>query len=276
MIWGLNQILNGLFDCFMWPCRVDSPWPGLVVSSFVTAAVLVAIYYVSSDPAAILVNRNRLFARTLELLLFQHDLRVSLSACGRIWVTNFYYLVSFARPMFFASVPLLLLMTQQSSWFGTRPISVGEQAVFTVALSPEHSVVGTDVKLQVSENLSTDTPGVRIRSTNEIAWRIVSATSGLGWVEVNVAGAAHRKSIVIGRDVIRLSPDRVSRGFWSELFSPSEMPLDVNSPVQRMSISYPQREISLGSKELSWFTASIGLMMIFSLLIGRITGVRIV
>lgn len=275
MMWLLNRLLNGLFDLIIWPCMVDSPWPGLILTSLITAIVLVALFRVSSNQSAIREARNRFLARALELLLFQHDLRVSLTACKRILAANAEYLIQFLIPMTLGLVPIILFFIQLECWFDRRPLKIGESAVLSVKLDSARSTVTVDVTLKVSENFRIDSPAVRIPSTNELAWRIVATAPGSGWADVKVAGDTERKSLATGVDLSRVSTERVSSGLLRELFSPSEPPLSENSPVRQMQVYYPSREISVGLTEIPWAVAVLALVIVFSLVLSKLSGVRI-
>jgi len=275
MMWVVNRALNGLADAVLRPFSGVSAWPALVVASLVTAVVLVALFRVSSDQEAIRRTRNRFLARTLELLLFQHDLRVSLTACGRILAANGAYLWQFLKPMAIGLVPLVLIFVQLENWFEWRPLKVGEPAVLTVELDPSHPVMTTPAELSFSAAARADSPPIRTPSRNEIAWRIVAAESGEGWVDLKVGDVTERKSLVVSDRLARVSPRRERSGIVRELFSPSEPPLATNAAVKRMEISYPHREIDLGLTEIPWIVSAVVLMMAFSLIIGQIFGVRI-
>lgn len=275
MMWTFHRALNGLFDLLLWPFRLHNPWPGLIAASLVTAAVLVALFSISSNPSAIRRSRNKLLARTLELLLFQHDLRVGLTACGRIVSANLAYLFQFLKPLCVGLVPLLLLFVQTENWFERRPFLVGEQGVLTVELATAYPVLTTPVQLQLSESLRVDSPPVRIPSKNELAWRFVAESGTANWAEVTVAGIHERKHVVTGTTLARVSSVRVPQGVARELFAPSEKPLASSSPMQRLEISYPTRKLFLGLTEIPWIAAVLVLMMVFSLGLGRLFGVPI-
>ena len=275
MIEILNRLMTALFDGLMRPWMGQSPWPAMVVSSLLTAIVLVLLFRISSNPEAIRQSRNRLLARTLELLIFQHDLRISLTACGRILWANAAYLYQFLRPMAVGALPLLLIFAQLESWFQSRPLHVGERTVLTVDLDTSHPVLQTAAELTLSEGFQLDSPVVRIPSTNQMAWRIVTSQAGSGWGDVKIGDVIERKTIESGEDLIRLSTRRQTEGHWKGLLSPSETSIAVMSPIRKMEVTYPSREISLGETEVSWILATIGLMMILSLLLGRISGVRL-
>ncbi len=276
MIRLVNPLLNGLFDLLMWPCIGTSPWPGLIVASFFSAAMFVALFRVSSHQHALRRARNRLVARTLELLFFQHDLRVTLTACGRIFATNVAYLIQFLLPMAIGSLPLILLFAQFESWFERRPLKMGEQVVLTIQLDAGHSVMSSPVELRHSAHVRTDTPAMRIPSRNELAWRLVAVVPGQGWVEVTLDGVCERIALSTGDQVTRIGPRRDGGGVINELFAPSEPPLAASGPFRRLEISYPRREIDLGGRSFSWPVIVIVLMMVFSLVLARLLGVRVV
>lgn len=275
MIDILNRTMTALFDGLMQPWKMQSPWPAMVVSSLVTAAVLVFLFRISSNPESIRQSRNRLLARTLELLMFQHDLRVSLTACGRILWANAVYIFQFLRPMAVGAIPLLLIFAQLESWFQWRPLHVGERTVLTVDVDAAYPVSSTLAELSLSDGLQLDSPVVRIPSTNQLAWRIKASETAVGWADVKIGDVTERKTILSGDQLTRLSVQRQTGGQMSGLLSPGESSLASSSPVRRMQISYPLREISLGATEVSWILVCVGLMMVLSLGIGRMFGIRL-
>lgn len=275
MMGRLNLVINGLFDLLMRPFMLQSAWPGLIATSLIAAIVLVVLFHFSSNPTAIRRTRNRLVARTLELLMFQHDMRASITACGRILVANAAYLFQFLRPMAAGLIPLLLIFVQMESWFDRRPLRIGEQAVLSVEIDPAESVLDQTIDLQLPDMLIIDSPSVRIPSKNELAWRIAATGPGDGWIDVISGGIKERKTLSTGDQLVRLSKTRETNGMLQQLFSPSEPPLDNGGPIRRMQVSYPRRELLIGQTEIPWFVAAFGLIMIMSLILGRLFGIRI-
>jgi hypothetical protein len=275
-MWHLNQILNRLFDLLMQPFAGESPWPGLVAVSLLTAVVLVLLFRATSNPDAILRARNRLLARTLELLLFQHDMRVSLTACGRILAANTAYLGRLVPPIAVGLVPLVLIFVQLEAWFDRRPLHVGDATVLTVELDPAFPVVGTPVELQLPAIVRMDSPPVRSPAKNEVAWRLVATRPGDGSAEIRLDDAPpESKTLVVGPNMSRVSPRRPSAGFVLELLAPSERPLSKSSPIRRIEAYYPRRETTLGLTQVHWLFAAFLLMMLFSLILAPLFGVRI-
>jgi hypothetical protein len=61
-----------------------------------------------------------------------------------------------------------------------------------------------------------------------------------------------------------------------QLLSPSEPPLDNGGPIRRMQVSYPRRELLIGQSEVPWLVAAFVLIMVMSLILGRLFGIRVV
>lgn len=271
----LNLPLNFIADQIMRPWRSFSPWVALVVVSLLTAGVMVLLFRWTSNQAAVRTTRNRLLARTLELLLFRHDMAVSLSACGRILAEDARYLASLLRPMIVGAAPIVLIFVQASGWFEGRPLAVGETAVLEVQLSPTHSVESSEVSLKLPECVRLDSMAVRIPSQNTVAWRLAAVAPGVESIEVQVAGRVEPKSVAVGPDFVRVSPHRPAAGFWSEFWNPKEPPLPAGTPIAGIEVHYPPRVLSIGLHDIPWTVAALVLMMGFGLILGRLLGVRL-
>lgn len=271
----LNDILNRVFDALLRPLQMQPVWPLLFWISALTAAMLVLLFALTSNQTAILQSRNRFLARSMELLMFQHDLRVSFSACGRILAANGRYLSQFLLPMTATLLPLLIIMVQADCWLGYQPLKVGEQAVLTVQVDSEYPVTETPLELRLSDTLQLDSPAVRTPSTNEVAWRIRATGTGQAWADVVVAGSVERKSVATGATAARVSTRRESNSILNQFLWPSEPPLEAHSPVRRIQLAYPHRRIFWNTTEVSWMTAMLGLTIGMSLVFGRLLGVRV-
>ena len=271
----VNRLMNFLGDVFFHRWSSASPWPALIAGSVVVAALLVALFHFSSNQFALRRSRNRFIARTLELLLFRHDARVSLSACWRIVVGNFAYLASFARPMVVALVPMIFIFSQFAAWFEYRPVRVAESVIVEVELDKSYSILDTPVSLELSDSLEQEGIGVRIPETNEICWRIRAKKLGDAWIDVRSGDVTARKSLQIGGTFAKISPRRIKHNLWQELLYPVESPLPADSLIDRIDIRYPSQELLIGDSEVHWLVASLILMMGGGLAFGKLFGVNI-
>ena len=148
----LHRISNAIGDAIIGPWV--SVTVALVISASVLAAVIVGLFRLVGRPQQIRRARNRLLARTLELLLFGHDGRSLLTATGRILAANAVYLWQFAWPLLVSTIPITLLLIQGAAWFAHRPYRVGEPIIVEVILAAGRSVLDTPVGLSTSECLT--------------------------------------------------------------------------------------------------------------------------
>lgn len=270
----LNRALNALADGLLTPCSA-APWLGLTVICLAAAGILVALFHFSSDQPALRRARNRFMARILELLLFQHDFRVTLSACGRILSANLGYLKVLLLPILIATVPLILIFIQLACWFERRPLQIGETAVLEIELDPSHPVTQTVVDLKLPAIARLDSPAVRTLATNEQAWRVRAIASGVAAIEVRVDGQTEQKQMRVGNQLARISPRRAPSNFWNEILYPSEPPLTRANAINRIEITYPERKLFCMGSEIHWTIAALLMMMVFGLLLGRLFGVHV-
>ncbi len=274
-MWILNRFLNAGTDWLLTPWSAASPWVALTVASLLAAGVLVVLFHFSADQQALRRARNRFVARLLELLLFQHDFKVNLSACGRIFVANLSYLGAMLRPMLLATVPLMLLFIQLACWFEWRPLRIGETAVLEVELNKSHPVAQTVVEVSLPGIARLDSPEVRTLATNEQAWRVRATGSGSGPIAVRVEGQTELKQLSVGNGMARLSLLRTQSSFWNDALHPSEPPLANAGPLTRIEINYPARQLLFWGSEIHWTIAAVVLMMMFGLILGRVFGVQV-
>jgi hypothetical protein len=269
-----NLLTNALADFVMWPWKSLSPWYGLTAASLLTAGMMVFLFHRTSNQSGVRRTRNRLLARTLELLLFRHSLSVSLTACGRILVEDARYLATLLRPMLVGAIPILVIFIQLSAWLEWRPLKVGESAVLDVELDSAHPVMSSTIALSLPEEVRLDSEGVRIPSENSVSWRLTGVQLGAGEIQIRVGDLNEVKSVVVGEDFVRVSPQRLKAGFWNQLLSPSESSLS-DGPIVRVDLRYPPRTLAVGLRDVHWTIASVLLMMAFGLVLGWMFGVRL-
>lgn len=269
----LHRFSNAMGDLFIGPW--GSVTAALVISASVLAVVIVGLFRLAGCPQRIRGARNRLVARTLELLLFGHDGRSLLTATGRILAANVVYLWQFVVPLLVSTVPISLLLIQGAAWFAHRPYRVGEPIIVEVQLAPGRSVFDTPVSLNAAEGITLTAGPVRIPGHAELCYRLVGTKPGIGWVNLNVENHAIRKQIVVGEGIERLTTER-STSRWESVLHPGEEPLAADSPVVRIGTPYPPRTWNWGFSEYDACLVGVLLAMVLSLIFARVVRVRLV
>ena len=66
-------------------------------------------------------------------------------------------------------------------------------------------------------------------------------------------GAAQAsKEIITGTGLARVSPERLRGGWLDRLLEPGEEALPRSGAISSITVSYPERPLSLGPVEMSW------------------------
>ena len=269
-MWYVNVALNALCDLLLFPFRGGGPWPAMLAMSCVTALLFVWAMRVFSNQRALKRKKGQLLGRALELLMFRHDMVVTLTALGRMAAANARYLKELLKPLAVVSVPTLLLLIQLAGSYEHRPYTVGEPVIVSVKFSDAFSVMQEDVTLRPSAGLELETAALRIPALQEMNWRLRARGAALAWVDVQTGEESLRKQVVIGEGLHRISDRRVRAGFWSELLHPGEPPLPRESPVELIRVNAPPRLFEIGGVDLPWWLAFLVLTMIFGLIFGRV------
>ena len=251
----VNILINGIGDAVLAPFQWENPWPGLIAASCLATVPLMLVFKYCSNERAIRLKKGRLIAHVLELLIYQHDMLVSLGACWRIFVSNLSYMKEFLLPLTLAMIPCTLILIQLSCWFAARPLYVGETALLEVRLRSDQNVMQQDLAIASSSGIAVDTEALRIPAQNEADWRLRATQEGAGWVDVSFGGITTRKDVVSGKRLLKVSDRRTRPNLQEELLHPAEAPFAADSLIERIDIQYPARQLLIGQTEVDWLVA---------------------
>jgi len=254
LIWKLNLLIGNLFELILAPFAGLNPFWGLTVVSFITGALLVFIFKFVSNQEGIRRAKSRVRAHFLEVWLYKHDFKVVMGAIGRVLAANFTYMRYAVSPLLVMIVPVILLMAHLNLFYGYSPLKPGETALLTVQFTSPGSVRDTTLSASASGSFRIDGAPIRTPAKNQVLWRVQAKSAGEGMIRVTWKDGSLEKTIAAGRSrVIRLSPERASESFLtSALLAPSEDPIPVESRMVKMTVTYPEREISVLGIETNW------------------------
>lgn len=272
----MNGALNstGVFAAGSW--ATASVWAALLVASFAASWIPVAVFWLTGRPESIRRARNSLLARTLELLLFRHDGRTLLTACTRIARANALYLLQFAWPFLVSAIPILLLIVEGAAWFQHRPYRSGESAVVEIRLDPDHPVLETPAEFTTATGVADVVGPVRIPSRNELCYRLRFTGTEDATLILRIGTTEYRQTVAVGERLQRLSPMIVQPGLPGQFLEPLARLLPAGGPVTRWVTHYPQRTVFLGTWEVNAALVGLLMMVLFSLIVGKLCGVGMV
>jgi len=264
-----------VFDTVMGLLAHMGPGWAMVVLSFVTGILMVAIYRVTSNQPGIRRVKNRIKGHFLELRLFKDDLRTTLRAQRSILRHNFTYMRYALTPMAFMIVPVVLLLIQMHAWFAARPLRPGETTLVTATLARWDPSVARSLSLEVPEGIAVETPGVCAAARSEVVWRIRADAAGTHEILIRAGENKFGKTVVAGDTMARVDPVKPQATFWTALFQPGEEPLPAGSTLASIDIEYQPARVPFLWWHINWLVLFFILSICFGFIVKGPLGVEI-
>jgi uncharacterized membrane protein (DUF106 family) len=269
-MWPVNTILGKLFDLVFLPFRSLNPWAGMTFISLLTGLLMLFIYRLTSNQGGIRKVKDRIKAHLLELRLYKDNMGVTMKAQGQILRANLSYLGLNFKPLLVMIVPLVLILAQLNLWFGAEPLVVGRPAILKVELAPEASFSDMEFALEVPQQITVETPPLRIEELKEVDWRIKADSPGIFDLTIRAGGQSVLKTVVVdGRPLQKISALKVRRNFLDEVLYPGEKPLPGRNQVRSVELAYPARRLNLFGLRVHWLLAYLGLSIVFGFALKR-------
>ncbi len=127
--------------------------------SLLTALLMLEVYKLTSNQAAIRRAKDRIKAHLYEMRLYKDNMRVTLAAQGAILKANLAYMGANLKPLAVMIVPLVLILAQLSLWFDRAPLRPGEEALVKAGLEASADPVTLDLALETPPGPRDHRPG---------------------------------------------------------------------------------------------------------------------
>ena len=276
---ALNGALVRIADASLTPLLDLPAFFSLLLIALPTAALIVAVMAGTTDQAAVRQTRRGIYAALLEIRLFNDDPRAVLRAVSDAMRHNLAYLrLSFA-PFLILSVPLVLLLTHLSAFYGYTGLRPGATALIKV--EPRTTGPAPDLawSLEVPDAIRVESGPVHLVGEREVLWRITPLVEGDFLVRIaagkNSARAAVDKTLHVSDAPNRRSPVRVLPGVLGQLSYPSEPPLAADGPLSSVSVTYPDATVAVLGAGMHWMIVFIVLTVGWAVILARAFGVSL-
>ncbi len=251
---------------------LTSPLAIVIVVSLVVGLLMVVLFGYTSDQKAIGIAKDQLKAHLLAVRLYRDQIPVVMGSYGKILRGTGRYLKLAFRPLLYVIIPITLLMVQIDRYLGATPIPPNAPFLLTVHTGSD---ARNDVTLDLPPAISMTAPPVHVPSTNEIVWRLTGSKEGKYEVKIAAAGQVAAKAVCVGSGLPRISMVRLRGHFWERMFSSAEPALPENSPIESISINYPDRNIEIAGYGMNWIWLFFVLSMVAGFIFKELLGIQI-
>jgi len=265
---------------------LTSPLAIVIAVSLVIGLVMVVLFGYTSDQKAIGIAKDQLKAHLLAVRLYRDQIPVVMGSYGKILRGTGRYLKLAFMPLLYVIIPITLLMVQIDRYLGQTPLPLNTPFLLTVHLSGQGSGVqaagqraDTDalngVTLDLPPEVTMTAPPVHIAADNDVVWRLSGLQEGKYEVKIVVGGESVGKTVCIGNKLPRISTIRLRGQFWNRLFSSAEPALPQTSPIESISINYPDRDIDIAGYGMNWIWLFFILSMVAGFIFKELLGIQI-
>jgi uncharacterized membrane protein (DUF106 family) len=252
---------------------LTSPLAIVIVVSLVVGLLMVVLFGYTSDQKAIGIAKDQLKAHLLAVRLYRDQIPVVMGSYGKILRGTGRYLKLAFKPLLYVIIPITLLMVQIDRYLGATPIPSNVPFLLTVQTTGGDAL--NDVTLDLPLEISMTAPPVHVPSTNEIIWRLTGSKEGKYEVKIVAAGQVAAKAVCVGSGLPRISTVRLRGHFWERMFSSAEPALQENSPIESISINYPDRDIGIAGYGMNWIWLFFVLSMVAGFIFKEVLGIKI-
>jgi hypothetical protein len=167
--------------------------------------------------------------------------------------------------------------------YGYSGLEPGETTILEVVLKNDARLAaeiagggpGDALSVEAPPGMRVDSERLWIPELHEADWRIAAVEPGNYEIVVHAGSDSYTKRVRVSDDVLRRSPIRHSGGFLDSLLYPAEEPLPSNSPIESISIIYPEPGVSVFGWEINWLILFIILLIVIAFALRKPFGVQL-
>jgi len=252
---------------------LSNPLAIVIVASLIVGLAMVVLFGYTSDQKAIGIAKDQLKAHLLAVRLYRDQIPVVMGSYGKILRGTGRYLKLAFKPLLYVIIPITLLIVQIDRYLGATPIPPNVPFLLTVHTTGGDAL--NDATLDLPLEITITAPSVHVASTNEIVWRLTGSKEGKYEVKIAAAGQSVAKAVCVGMGLPRISTVRLRGHFWERMFSSTEPALPENSPVESISINYPDRNIEVAGYGMNWIWLFFILSMVAGFIFKELLGIKI-
>lgn len=259
-----NVVVTLIFDVVYRPVSLLGPFWSLAFFAMITSILMLWVFGHVSNQDGIKKIKRRLHGNLIGVRLFQHDLKICLQIQGRLLLDTMIYLKYSARPMLIMTIPILLILTQLNWRYSIGPAKPNQPLLVTASVTrPSLLAEPANITMQADPGVTIETKGIRIPSKREVSWRIRPIREGAHTLRVKIGGRTVEKTLLVGPTCRMLTAVRTGAGPLDLLLNPGEEPIDSETDVKYIKISYPAQKIDIFGREMNWLVVFFVLSIAF-------------
>ena len=252
-----------------------SPLAIVVYLSVVIGLGMIVLFGYTSDQKAIGIAKDQLKAHLLAVRLYRDQLHVVMGSYGKVLRGTGRYLKLAFKPLLYVIIPITLLIVWLDRSLGLTAIQTNTPFLLTVHVTQPDALDGVTIGLP--PEITATAPPVHIAPDNDVVWRLVASAEGSYEIKVGAGNETTTKSIRVSQQLAQVSPERLRGHFWERLALSNESAINAGSPIESITVDYPERNIPLGvaGYQMNWIWLFFILSMIAGFIFKELLGIEV-
>jgi hypothetical protein len=246
----------------------------LLLLSLVTAAPVVLVIARTTDQQRVRKTKRLIQAALFEIRLFNDDPRTVFRSIGEALRHNLTYLRLSLVPLALLAAPLMLALTHLNAFYGYAGLHVGTPALLEIELRASDAATSA-ISLQVPDIITAETGPVQLLGERRLLWRIRPVSVGDSVLIIRIGDEKITKTVRVSARPGRRSPARITSGIVAQYLYPSEAPLEPDSPVSAVRVTYPGTNVDVAGFAVHWTLVYAGLTLASAVILARLIGVTL-
>ncbi len=255
--------LTKIFTLLLKPFEGGNALWGLIFISVLTGGVMLFLFKLTSNQAAMKEVKTRISAYFLELRLYSHDVSNVIASEGRILRSNLSYMKLSLIPAVVMIVPVILVMVQLNLRYANTQLRPGETALVKVKVTEGYDIMRNKLDLECSGGVEKASPGVRIPSLLEVCYKVRLVEPGVHKITLG-SGAGRVEMPIYGSDrLIPVYSVAKKTSIGEALFNPGSPSVPADGPIESVEVIYRPMEFGYFGVKLSWLWSFLIISMAF-------------
>ena len=203
-----------------------------------------------TNQQAMHIQKDRIKAHLLAVRLYRDQPAIVAQSYLRVLRHVLLYLRLMGTVLVLSVLPILVVIVVADRYLAHAAILPGETFLLSAGVNASGSLDA--ISLEVPPGLRVTAPPVRIAAERMIVWRVLAETAGRFAVQVNSDGARLEKRVAVSSGLTSLSAERTQDRLWKRFFVSNEPAVPQMSPIQSITVAYPDRSIRFAGVTWDW------------------------
>ena len=246
----LNAVTAAIVNFILWPTASLSASLQLVWISIVAGIIFLLLYGMVSSQAAIKSVKRKIHAALLEVVLYRHDIRVSLAAQGRLFAYGGLYFLIAVPPILVLMIPCVLMLSQLNARFAYKPLKPGTASIVKAQVNDRRLLYRVGLELPGDVEVS---PALRIPETQEVLWRVIPREAGRFELNLKLGetGKVFKDQLIVDGKTDSIVSHFYKDWWWRVLYPDTKMK-GFADYLNSLTIAYPEEDLNLGGLKMHW------------------------